>query len=74
MLMELNDLVPHTVVLAGDGLGIFSGLGDVSNIKISEDNLVVAPGIGKGFLTPVMGLSRFLDFSILSLVNLNSQF
>ena len=48
VLMELKDLVPHNVVLAGDGLGIFSGLGDVSNIETSEVNFLAAPGLGNG--------------------------
>ena len=64
IIMELCSLIPHPVVLAGGGLGIFSGLGDVSNIEINEENLVVAPGLGKGFLTPVLGLSRLLEDDI----------
>ena len=35
VLMELISCVPHPVVLVGGGLGIFSGLGVVSNIEIS---------------------------------------
>ena len=34
VIMELCSLIPHPVVLAGGGLGIFSGLGDVLNIEI----------------------------------------
>ena len=48
VLMELISLVPHPVVLAGDGLGILSGLGDVSNIETSEVNFLAAPGLGNG--------------------------
>ena len=48
MLMELKVFVPHNVVLAGDGLGIFSGLGTVSNIETSEVNFLAAPGLGNG--------------------------
>ena len=38
ILMELIVDVQHPVVLAGGGLGILSGLGDVSNIEMSEVN------------------------------------
>ena len=63
-IMELCSLIPHPVVLAGGGLGIFSGLGDVSNIETSEENLLEAPGLGKGFLTPVLGFSRLREDDI----------
>ena len=46
--MELIVDVQHPVVLAGGGLGILSGLGDVSNIEISEVNFLAAPGLGNG--------------------------
>ena len=48
ILMELIVDVQHPVVLAGGGLGILSGLGDVSNIEISEVNFLAAPGLGNG--------------------------
>ena len=83
--MELKDLVPHNVVLAGDGLGIFSGLGTVSNIETSEVNFLAAPGLDNGLDFPVLGISTFLEddiwanllffltCSILSLVGLALQ-
>ena len=85
MLMELKDFVPHNVVLAGDGLGIFSGLGTVSNIETSEVNFLAAPGLDNGLDFPVLGISTvleddiwanllsFLAFSILSLVGFALQ-
>ena len=47
MLMELI-VFPHPEVLAGGGFGILSGLGDVSNIEMSEVNFLTAPGLGNG--------------------------
>ena len=48
ILMELIVDVQHPVVLAGGGLGIASGFGDVSNIEMSEVNFLAAPGLGNG--------------------------
>jgi hypothetical protein len=48
ILMELIVDVQHPVVLAGGGLGILSGLGNVSNIEMSGFNFLAAPGLGNG--------------------------
>ena len=63
-LIELEVHVLHPVVLAGGGLGILTGLGDVSNMEISFENFGVAPGLGKGLVTPANGFSRFLEDDI----------
>ena len=61
ILIELVVHVLHPVVLAGGGLGILTGLGDVSNIKISLEKFGVAPGVGKGLVTSPHRFSRFLE-------------
>ena len=48
ILMELIVDVQHPMVLTGGGLGILNGLGDVSNIEMSEVNFLAAPGLGNG--------------------------
>ena len=62
--MELVGIVPHLVVLAGGGLGILIGLGDVSNIWMSLVSFGVAPRLGIGLGTSAQGFSRFLEDDI----------
>ena len=61
--MDKLDVVLHAGVLVGVGLGIFMGLGAVSNLETSLETFWLAPGVDPG---SVEASGRFLEDDILS--------